>query len=81
MLITQCKNIFSSPRISVLNTLQFLQDYRIHNVMYYYSQLVPKLAFYLYDTLKRTFSFGFFYLRGLFFVFFIDACLTDDEPL
>jgi len=33
------------------------------------------------DTLKRTFSFGFYYLRGLIFLFFIDACLTDDEPL
>lgn len=33
------------------------------------------------DTLKRTFSFGFYYLRGLVFLFFIDACLTDDEPL
>jgi hypothetical protein len=33
------------------------------------------------DTIKRTFSFGFYYLRGLVFLFFIDACLTDDEPL
>jgi hypothetical protein len=33
------------------------------------------------DTLIRTFSFGFYYLRGLVFLFFIDACLTDDEPL
>lgn len=29
----------------------------------------------------RSFSFGFYYLQGLVFVLFIDACLTDDEPL
>lgn len=34
-----------------------------------------------YENFKRTFSFGFYYIRGLFFIFFIDACLTDDEPL
>ena len=30
---------------------------------------------------KATFGEGFLYLRGLFIIFFIDACLTDDEPL
>lgn len=35
----------------------------------------------LVESFKRSFSFGFYYLRGLFFIFFIDACLTDDEPL
>jgi hypothetical protein len=35
----------------------------------------------LVEQFKRSFSFGFYYLRGLFFIFFIDACLTDDEPL
>ena len=33
------------------------------------------------DSWKRTFSFGFYYIRGIFFLLFIDACLTDDEPL
>lgn len=35
----------------------------------------------LAEQFKRSFSFGFYYLRGLFFILFIDACLTDDEPL
>jgi len=35
----------------------------------------------LYDFISRTFSFGFYYIRGLIFILFIDACLTDDEPL
>lgn len=30
---------------------------------------------------KRTFGEGYLYLRGLFLIFFIDACITDDEPL
>lgn len=33
------------------------------------------------DLYKRTFGEGFFYIRGLFIIFFIDACVTDDEPL
>jgi len=29
----------------------------------------------------KSFSFGFYYLQGFVFLLFIDACLTDDEPL
>jgi hypothetical protein len=36
---------------------------------------------YLVENFRRTFSFGFYYLRGMVFILFIDACLTDDEPL
>lgn len=36
---------------------------------------------YLSDLNFKTFSYGFMYLRGLFVILFIDACLTDDEPL
>jgi hypothetical protein len=32
-------------------------------------------------TYKTFFGEGFLYIRGLFVIFFIDACLTDDEPL
>ena len=80
-LVRQYKNIFLSPIVNIISTIQFLQDYRLYTTMFYRSQLLLKFAFSLRDTLKRTFSFGFFYLRGLFCVFFIDACLTDDEPL
>jgi len=30
---------------------------------------------------SRSFGFGFYYIQGFVFVLFIDACLTDDEPL
>jgi len=33
------------------------------------------------DFSRRTFGFSFYYLQGLCIVLFIDACLTDDEPL
>jgi len=40
-----------------------------------------KSSIYFLDIYKRTFGESFFYLRGLFIIFFIDACITDDEPL
>jgi len=36
---------------------------------------------YIQNITNRTFSFGFLYLQGFVFILFIDACLTDDEPL
>jgi hypothetical protein len=30
---------------------------------------------------QKSFGFSFFYIQGFIFVLFIDACLTDDEPL
>ena len=35
----------------------------------------------LLNIFKRTIGDGFLYLRGLFIICFIDACLTDDEPI
>jgi hypothetical protein len=43
--------------------------------------LVSSLWNYWSTLSAKTFSFGFYYLRGLAVVLFIDACLTDDEPL
>ena len=40
-----------------------------------------KIFFNLLFLFKKTIGDGMFYLKGLFIVFFIDACLTDDEPL
>jgi len=36
---------------------------------------------YLNILAQKTFSFGFYYIKGFVFILFIDACLTDDEPL
>jgi len=37
--------------------------------------------FTLFLLFRKTIGSGFLYLQGLFIMFFIDACLTDDEPL
>ena len=39
------------------------------------------LLIWIRDLINRSFSFGFLYIRGFFVILFIDACLTDDEPL
>ena len=43
----------------------------------FFLNLYNAFSFYL----NKTFGFGFYYIRGFFFILFIDACLTDDEPL
>jgi hypothetical protein len=30
---------------------------------------------------KQTFRDGYYYIRGLFIILFIDSCVTDDEPI
>ena len=40
-----------------------------------------KLKESLGQLINKSFSFGFLYIQGFAFILFIDACLTDDEPL
>ena len=40
-----------------------------------------KFIIWLRNIMNRSFGFGFYYIQGFIFVLFIDACLTDDEPL
>ena len=47
----------------------------------YYTSIINVARVAITEQLTRSFSFGFYYLRGLVFLLFIDACLTDDEPL
>lgn len=47
----------------------------------YFKLLLNNLNLYLLKIYKTIFDEGFFYIRGLFIIFFIDACITDDEPL
>lgn len=42
---------------------------------------INAISIYFLNIYKRTFGEGFFYIRGLAIIFFIDACITDDEPL
>lgn len=43
--------------------------------------VINSFRVWLSETSQRSFSFGFYHLRALVFILFIDACLTDDEPL
>jgi len=40
-----------------------------------------KLSIFFLNIYKKTIGDGFFFIRGLVIIFFIDACVTDDEPL
>lgn len=40
-----------------------------------------KLSTFCLNVYKRAFGEGFVYIRGLAIMFFVDACVTDDEPL
>ena len=42
---------------------------------------IQVISHYFYTLYTKTIGDGFLYLRGLFIIFFIDACLTDDEPI
>ncbi len=52
-----------------------------------YIHLLYYIKFYKYiynnviNELNKTLGFSFYYIRGFAFILFIDACLTDDEPL
>jgi len=47
----------------------------VYNI--FYTELYIKLKVLVY----KSFSFSWYYINGFIFILFIDACLTDDEPL
>lgn len=51
------------------------------SLFYFLNNSVKLGLIFVLDTFKRTIGDGFIYIRGLFIIFFIDACLTDDEPI
>ena len=68
---------------SFLYLIQYHYSSVFMNLNWYYniSSFIKRFSITLLDIFKRTIGDGFLYLRGLFIIFFIDACLTDDEPL
>ena len=57
-------------------TIQVPENYSL--VIQLYSANLINWVLY---TIQRSFGFSFYYIQGFIFVLFIDACLTDDEPL
>lgn len=49
--------------------------------MLFFFNYIKKVLFATPLYLKKTFGEGYVYIRGLLFVFLIDALVTDDEPL
>ena len=66
--------IKSADAFSLPTLLSSYTKYDFHSLKYF-------LLNWLRDLINRSFSFGFVYIRGFFVILFIDACLTDDEPL
>ena len=62
-----------------LNLIKNRMNYRFTN--FYYISFFNFLNANVSNIIKRSFSFGFTYLLGFSFILFIDACITDDEPL
>lgn len=59
-------------------------NYVIRNYLFNFFKLnlqFKKSSIYALKLFKRTIGEGVIYIRGLFIIFFIDACFTDDEPL
>jgi len=59
--------------LSTQSTLNFILFY--WNILSYELFLTTKIIVY------KSFSFSWYYINGFVFILFIDACLTDDEPL
>lgn len=62
---------------------KFVQSYPGFKIVlnFFFFTLLKNPAPAVKDILTRAFGFGFIYLRGAAMLLFIDACLTDDEPL
>ena len=63
------------------NIKSHISSSNLGDLQYYFKSLKLYWSNFAVDTSNKTFSFGFYYLRGLVVILFIDACLTDDEPL
>ena len=71
-----------TPGHLVTHTVSFSSASLLQGANYlFFIKNVKAIYHHFLENIKRTFSFGFYYIRGVVFLLFIDACLTDDEPL
>lgn len=85
------KNYYSFLRLTLLLKKNFLIYFILNNtkatiskgILFFlkFNFNLRNVSIYLLDTYRRTMGDGFFFIRGLLIIFFIDACVTDDEPL
>ena len=75
-------NTSNKPKVSLTSSTNFVSSTLSYfNLSYDLYALRYSLLIWIRDLINRSFSFGFLYIRGFFVILFIDACLTDDEPL
>jgi len=84
------KHLLTASRDSTFFTNHPLGNLQLHaKLKYPFGSSLASLTYYwksfytyyLSDLNSKTLSFGFTYVKGLLVILFIDACLTDDEPL
>lgn len=56
-------------------------SYSYGSTLFYYTKFIKILLNTIFLWMNKTFGFGFYYIRGFVLLLFVDACLTDDEPL
>lgn len=72
---------FTSNTNTLFRWLSTLNINNNSNLLSYIYMIINKMFVWVSLSIKRFLGSGFLYLRGLSIVFFIDALLTDDEPL
>lgn len=81
------KSFLKGENVLVSNWVEYY--FNIHNLnIFTMKKFIIKiflninlLVRFLIEIIWRSFSFGYFYLQSFVIILFIDACLTDDEPL
>lgn len=72
----------SSPNVNFFNkTVSYNNVLLTQMFNFSYSNYMSYILFKLSSIINKSFGFSFYYIQGFIFVLFIDACLTDDEPL
>jgi hypothetical protein len=66
--------------------LSILYSYPVKNFFFWKTNITLNIktrgvSFRWVRNFRQVFGDGFFYLRGIFLICFVDACLTDDEPI
>lgn len=67
--------------LSIPRNLRLPDNYSYGLNLFYYTKFIKILLNTTFLWMNKTFGFGFYYIRGFALLLFIDACLTDDEPL
>ena len=75
-------NIYKTNTNTITSKIDLSNLFKIKNTFTYtIIFLVHKTFLQIQILVYKSFSFSWYYLTGFTFILFIDACLTDDEPL